>query len=42
MASLFFFVTKKKVGTLQPCQDYQDLNNNPKQITPKTLLSMGF
>uniref|UniRef100_A0A0W0F4B6 Reverse transcriptase domain-containing protein n=1 Tax=Moniliophthora roreri TaxID=221103 RepID=A0A0W0F4B6_MONRR len=27
MASPFFFVAKKEVGALQPCQDYRDLNN---------------
>uniref|UniRef100_A0A0W0G8S4 Reverse transcriptase domain-containing protein n=1 Tax=Moniliophthora roreri TaxID=221103 RepID=A0A0W0G8S4_MONRR len=27
MASPFFFVAKKEAGALQPCQDYQDLNN---------------
>ncbi|ESK83086.1 reverse transcriptase-rnase h-integrase [Moniliophthora roreri MCA 2997] len=27
MASLFFFVSKKEAGALQPCQDYRDLNN---------------
>uniref|UniRef100_A0A0W0EWC3 Reverse transcriptase RNase H-like domain-containing protein n=1 Tax=Moniliophthora roreri TaxID=221103 RepID=A0A0W0EWC3_MONRR len=27
MASPFFFVAKKEVGALRPCQDYRDLNN---------------
>uniref|UniRef100_A0A0W0F4S0 Reverse transcriptase domain-containing protein n=1 Tax=Moniliophthora roreri TaxID=221103 RepID=A0A0W0F4S0_MONRR len=27
MASPFFFVAKKEVGMLRPCQDYWDLNN---------------
>jgi hypothetical protein len=39
MASLFFFVSKKDSGALQPCQDYRYLNNGTvKNMYPLPLI----